>query len=165
MASFAYAAVLYHGSNGITKKLVKWSKGVNFLPENLKGDLLTRHPNGVTFSPIQDSKTQLIGKVVNFSVADLGYTTQSYTRILQRGERDLRTRKQRNQSPIFDFPQVEQIARRLPFVVQIFNTTKNAVTGLAPAQLLFGNLIDLDEGVVLPRSERPHFASLTDDSA
>ena len=63
---------------------------------------------------------------------------------------------------IFDFPEVKQLARRLPFVMRILNTTKNAVTGLAPAQLLFGNVIDLDEGILLPRSERPQFQSLLD---
>lgn len=66
---------------------------------------------------------------------------------------------------IFDFPDINQLARRLPFVMRILNTTKNAVTGIAPAQLLFGNVIDLDEGILLPRSERPKFASLTDASA
>jgi Chromo (CHRromatin Organisation MOdifier) domain len=40
-----------------------------------------------------------------------------------------------------------------------------AVTGIAPAQLLFGNVIDLDEGIFLPRTERPQSASLTDASA
>ena len=66
---------------------------------------------------------------------------------------------------IFDFPDVNQLARRLPFVMRILNTTKNAVTGIAPAQLLFGNVIDLDEGIFLPRTERPQFASLTEASA
>ena len=63
---------------------------------------------------------------------------------------------------IFDFPEVKELARRLPFVMRILNTTKNSVTGIAPAQLLFGNTIDLDEGILLPRSERPTFATLTD---
>ena len=66
---------------------------------------------------------------------------------------------------IFDFPDINQLARRLPFLMRISNTTKNTVTGIASAQLLFGNVIDLDEGILLPRTERPKFASLTDASA
>jgi transposase InsO family protein len=52
---------------------------------------------------------------------------------------------------IFDFPDVNQLARRLPFVMRILNSTKNAVIGIAPAQLLFGNVIDLDEGTTTIR--------------
>jgi hypothetical protein len=61
---------------------------------------------------------------------------------------------------IFDFPDVNQLARRLPFVMRILNTAKNAVTGIAPAQLLFGNVIDLDEGIFFPCTERPQYASI-----
>ena len=62
---------------------------------------------------------------------------------------------------IFDDPDVSTLSRKLPFVMRIINTTRNTITGIAPSQLLYGNMIDLDEGILLPRAERPSFETLT----
>ena len=42
------------------------------------------------------------------------------------------------------------------------NTTRNAVTGIAPSELMYGKMVDLDEGILLPRMERPQFESLSE---
>ena len=66
---------------------------------------------------------------------------------------------------IFDEPDVQKLPKMLPFVMRIMNTTRNAVTGIAPSELMYGKMIDLDEGILLPRSERPQFASLSEASS
>ncbi len=60
---------------------------------------------------------------------------------------------------IFDNPDVNSLPKMLPFVMRIINTTRNAVTGIAPSELMYGKMIDLDEGILLPRAERPTFDS------
>ena len=65
---------------------------------------------------------------------------------------------------IFEEPDVHKLPKMLPFVMRIMNTTRNAVTGIAPSELMYGKMIDLDEGILLPRSERPQFASLSEAS-
>jgi putative transposase len=42
----------------------------------------------------------------------------------------------------------------LPLVQRILNAAPNAVTGVSPAQLIFGNSVDLDRGIFLPTEER-----------
>ena len=41
----------------------------------------------------------------------------------------------------------------LPFVQRILNTTVNERMKISPSQLLYGNAIDLDEGILIPRGE------------
>jgi Integrase core domain/Chromo (CHRromatin Organisation MOdifier) domain len=41
----------------------------------------------------------------------------------------------------------------LPFVQRILNTTVNAHTKITPAQLLYGNAINMDDGILIPRGE------------
>jgi hypothetical protein len=43
----------------------------------------------------------------------------------------------------------------LPFVQRILNSSYNERTKIAPAQLLFGNAVDLDRGILLPFEEQP----------
>ena len=66
---------------------------------------------------------------------------------------------------IFEEPDVHSLPKMLPFVMRIMNTTRNAVTGIAPSELMYGKMIDLDEGIILPRSERPQFESLSEASS
>ena len=39
---------------------------------------------------------------------------------------------------------------RLPSIAHIINATVHERTGVTPAQLLFGNTINLDHGIILP---------------
>ena len=66
---------------------------------------------------------------------------------------------------IFDEPDVHSLPKMLPFVMRIMNTTRNAITGDAPSELMYGKIIDLDERILLPRSERPQFKSLSEASS
>lgn len=43
----------------------------------------------------------------------------------------------------------------LPMVMRILNAEEKTVTGVSPAQLLFGNAIQLDRGIFLPRAQPP----------
>ena len=66
---------------------------------------------------------------------------------------------------IFEEPDVQNLPKMLPFVMRIMNTTRNAVTGISPCELMYGKMIDLDEGILLTRSERPQFESLSEASS
>ena len=48
----------------------------------------------------------------------------------------------------------------IPFVTQLLNTNVNERTKVAPAQIIFGNSIDLDRGILVPFNK----TSLTTDS-
>jgi hypothetical protein len=41
----------------------------------------------------------------------------------------------------------------LPFVQRILNTTINKNTKISPAQLLYGNAINMDDGILIPRGD------------
>ena len=57
---------------------------------------------------------------------------------------------------IFDNPDVNNLPKMLPFVMRIINTTRNAVTGIAPSELMYGKMIDLDEVFCyLERNDQP----------
>ena len=51
---------------------------------------------------------------------------------------------------IFDEPDVHNLPKMLPFVMRIMNANRNAITGIAPSELMYGKMIDLDEGILLP---------------
>jgi len=54
----------------------------------------------------------------------------------------------------------------LPFVQRIMNSSYNERTKIAPAQLLFGNAINLDRGILLPFEEQPQLTqSLADQTS
>jgi transposase InsO family protein len=55
----------------------------------------------------------------------------------------------------FDHKTINDYKELLPFVQRIMNASVNTRTGVSPAQMLFGNAIRLDQGVFLPREERP----------
>ena len=42
----------------------------------------------------------------------------------------------------------------LPFIQRILNSTLNDITGVSPAQLIYGNAIDIDANILLSRDER-----------
>jgi hypothetical protein len=44
-------------------------------------------------------------------------------------------------------------SRSIPLVQRIMNSSKHTSTGVAPSTLLYGNQINLDEGLVLPRKQ------------
>ena len=49
---------------------------------------------------------------------------------------------------------IDEYQRGIPFVQRIINSTPNIKTGITPAQLLFGNMIDLNRSILLPYPER-----------
>ena len=53
----------------------------------------------------------------------------------------------------FERATTDNYAEILPFVQRILNTTVNVRTGMTPAQLVYGNAIDLDANILLPRDE------------
>ena len=63
---------------------------------------------------------------------------------------------------VFDSPSTNDLKLKLPFVQRIMNATPNSVTKVKPAQILFGNLIDLDENILTPTPELLDDASRTD---
>ena len=66
---------------------------------------------------------------------------------------------------IFSEPDINSLPKMLPFVMRILNTTRNAVTGISPSELMYGKMIDLDEGILLPRAQRPRFESYSEASS
>ena len=48
----------------------------------------------------------------------------------------------------------KNIARAIPFVTRIHNATKKRVLGYSPAQVLFGERVQLDRNILLPKSAR-----------
>lgn len=63
---------------------------------------------------------------------------------------------------VFDSTSTSDLKLKLPFVQRIMNTTPNSITKIKPAQILFGNLIDLDENILTPTPELLDDASRTD---
>ena len=55
---------------------------------------------------------------------------------------------------VFETCSMEDYGRGIPFVQRIINSTPNHKTGISPAQLLFGNMIDLDRSIIVPYPER-----------
>ncbi len=51
---------------------------------------------------------------------------------------------------VFDTNISEEWADSLPFLQRIINTSKHSRTGFSPAQILFGNKINLDRNIILP---------------
>ena len=62
----------------------------------------------------------------------------------------------------FDSNSTDDIKLQLPFVHRIINATPNTVTKIKPSQILFGNLIDLDENILTPTPDILAEASLTE---
>ena len=61
---------------------------------------------------------------------------------------------------MFDRATHENYQEVIPFVTRLLNTNVNERTKVAPAQIIFGNSIDLDRGILIPFDE----TSLTKDS-
>ena len=53
----------------------------------------------------------------------------------------------------YDRATTENYQEILPFVQRILNTTINDRTKISPAQILYGNAINMDEGILIPRGE------------
>ena len=53
----------------------------------------------------------------------------------------------------FDRATTENYKEILPFVQRILNSTVNDITGVSPAQLIYGNAIDIDANILLSRDE------------
>jgi hypothetical protein len=58
------------------------------------------------------------------------------------------------QALTFDKNTIDEYKLCVPIVQRIINSSYNSRTGISPAQLLFGNSINLDRGLFLPPSER-----------
>jgi hypothetical protein len=54
---------------------------------------------------------------------------------------------------LHDYSLSNEWSSALPFVMRIINSRKHSSLGVSPAQILFGNAIDLDEGIILPLKE------------
>jgi Chromo (CHRromatin Organisation MOdifier) domain len=48
----------------------------------------------------------------------------------------------------FDLSSTSDLHLMIPFVQRIMNSTANAITHIKPAQIMFGNLVNLDEGIL-----------------
>jgi hypothetical protein len=48
----------------------------------------------------------------------------------------------------FDTSSTSNLRLMIPFVQRIMNSTSNVVTNIKPAQIMFGNIINLDEGIL-----------------
>ena len=55
---------------------------------------------------------------------------------------------------VFETCSIDEYQRGIPFVQRIINSAPNHKTGITPAQLLFGNMIDLDRSIITPYPER-----------
>jgi hypothetical protein len=55
---------------------------------------------------------------------------------------------------VFETCSTDEYERGIPFVQRIINSAPNHKTRITPAQLLFGNMIDLDRSIILPYPER-----------
>ena len=62
---------------------------------------------------------------------------------------------------IFQRGTVENYQAVLPFVQRIFNSEINSKVNVAPANILFGNAISLDRGILLPDDEQQPAMSLS----
>ena len=65
---------------------------------------------------------------------------------------------------VYDTTSTTDLKLKLPFVQRIMNATPNSVTKIKPAQILFGNLIDLDENILTPTPEIPDTLSRTEET-
>jgi hypothetical protein len=66
----------------------------------------------------------------------------------------------------FDKNTVNDYQLILPFVQRILNSSYNERTKISPAQLLFGNAVNLDRGILLPFEEQPPLTqTLTESSS
>ena len=55
----------------------------------------------------------------------------------------------------FENDSLEKYADSLPFVQRILNSNHSDRLKISAAQLLFGNIVNLDRGIFLPIDERP----------
>ena len=50
---------------------------------------------------------------------------------------------------IFNEQDIHSLPKMLPCVMRIIKTTRNTGTGITPSELMYGKMIDLDEGILL----------------
>lgn len=62
---------------------------------------------------------------------------------------------------VFETCSMDDYERGIPFVQRIINATPNHKTKIAPSQLLFGNMIDLDRSIITPYPERNDYDTPT----
>ena len=55
----------------------------------------------------------------------------------------------------FDKATQDNYQEHIPFIMRILNTNVNERTKVEPAQLVYGNAINLDRGILLPFDETP----------
>ena len=55
----------------------------------------------------------------------------------------------------FDTSTQDNYQEHIPFIMRILNTNVNERTKVAPAQLMYGNAINLDRGILIPFDETP----------
>ena len=56
---------------------------------------------------------------------------------------------------VYDFSRNENIRDILPLVQRIINSSKNSSNGASPSEILFGNAIHLDRGILIPEEAIP----------
>ena len=55
----------------------------------------------------------------------------------------------------FDASSTSNLQLMIPFVQRIINSTSNSITSIKPAQIMFGNVINLDESILSPPTPGP----------
>ena len=113
---------------------------------------------GVPRVILTDNGTQFVNSIVTELFKMLGtlhMTILSYSHeenaIVERANREV---MRHLRGLIFQYNETSQWkALYLPLVSRIMNTHKSSVTGVSPAELLFGNAVNLDRGLILPQSE------------
>lgn len=90
---------------------------------------------------------ELVGVNHNLTLA---YSSQENARV----ERVNKEVNRHLRSYVFTACSATEYERGIPFVQRILNAAPNCKTGISPAQLLFGNMIDLDRSIIIPYPER-----------
>ena len=129
-AKSALEGLLQHFGRYGCPRLIRSDRGPHFANELIKGFLkATGVPHNLTlaYSSEENAIVERSNKEVNRHI--IAYT--------------------------FDNDTVQQYRQALPFVQRIMNASHSQRTKVAPADLLFGNQIQLDRGILLPFSETP----------
>ena len=97
---------------------------------------------------------QLVGVNHNLTLAYSSQENAKVERVNKEVNRHLRTY-------VYTACSAAEYERGIPFVQRILNSAPNCMTGISPAQLLFGNMIDLDRSIIIPYPERMEITTPT----
>ena len=118
-------------------------------PEEIQSDLGSQF-----IAELIEAMILMIGSIQKFNISA---HSKEENAIVERANKEV---MRHLRALVFERNLVSNWSTNLPLVQRIINASEHESIGCSPAQILFGNTLNLDRGIFLPFEERPFYTSV-----